>query len=325
MDLEKTNGSRLVGCVTALHSFAQIRPQLLVEHAISMEPYLNIKCSSNEQIKFISLLAEILEHVRAKFKVECFGNWRSSLSGCTFDGASRWSLPLRARSSSHDADCVFAANRRGQQCRLPWLRHQQDHKKLSARQRMLFKVSLISLEFNETKIVFLHRIYSRALVHSKDLLMKNPNVSTEQIYNPVFRRGIFTVGLLMRYFDFSRPDVNGSNTNERSKWRKENRCVRSLNHFLIRFRSLVAKHLWWSVRHIVLLPQQQHTAAAAWNSTSSRLLLRHQLRVFNASGDQRLLQLSAWSHLWSEWSEDYGAEECFALSHGRGEQDDTKW
>lgn len=47
--------------------------------------------------------------------------------------------------------------------------------------------------------------------------MKNPNVSTDQIYNPVFRRGIFTVGLLMRYFDFSRPDVNGSNTNERSK------------------------------------------------------------------------------------------------------------
>lgn len=64
MDLEKTNGSRLVGCVTALHSFAQIRPQLLIEHAISLEPYLNIKCISNEQIKFMSLLAEILEHVR---------------------------------------------------------------------------------------------------------------------------------------------------------------------------------------------------------------------------------------------------------------------
>lgn len=48
--------------------------------------------------------------------------------------------------------------------------------------------------------------------------MKNPNVPIEHIYNPVFRRGIFTVGLLMRYFDFSRPDVNGSNTNERSEF-----------------------------------------------------------------------------------------------------------
>jgi len=63
MLLEKSNQVRLVGCVTALHSFAQIRPHLLVEHAISMEPYLNIKCSTNEQIKFMSLLAEILEHV----------------------------------------------------------------------------------------------------------------------------------------------------------------------------------------------------------------------------------------------------------------------
>lgn len=63
MELEKSDGSRLVGCVTALHSFAQIRPQLLVEHTISLEPYLNVKCMSNEKIKFISLLAEILENV----------------------------------------------------------------------------------------------------------------------------------------------------------------------------------------------------------------------------------------------------------------------
>lgn len=65
MELEKSDGSRLVGCVTALHSFAQIRPQLLVEHTISLEPYLNVKCMSNEKIKFMSLLAEILEHVSA--------------------------------------------------------------------------------------------------------------------------------------------------------------------------------------------------------------------------------------------------------------------
>jgi cohesin loading factor subunit SCC2 len=63
MELEKTNGERLVGCVTAIHSFAQIRPHLLVEHAMSLEPYLNIKCTTNEQAKFMSFLAEILEHV----------------------------------------------------------------------------------------------------------------------------------------------------------------------------------------------------------------------------------------------------------------------
>jgi cohesin loading factor subunit SCC2 len=46
--------------------------------------------------------------------------------------------------------------------------------------------------------------------------MKNPNLPADQIYTPVFRRGIFTVGLLMRFFDFSRVEVNGSNTNDRS-------------------------------------------------------------------------------------------------------------
>lgn len=63
MEYEKSNITRLVGCVTALHSFSQIRPQLIVAHAISLEPYLNIKCTSNEQIKFLALLAEILEQV----------------------------------------------------------------------------------------------------------------------------------------------------------------------------------------------------------------------------------------------------------------------
>jgi hypothetical protein len=66
---------------------------------------------------------------------------------------------------------------------------------------------LISLSF--------FRVYTRALVQTKERLMKDPNLPSEQIYTPMFRRGIFTVGLLMRFFDFSRVEVNGSNTNER--------------------------------------------------------------------------------------------------------------
>lgn len=67
MELEKTNSDRLIGCVTAIHSFAQIRPHLLVEHAMSLEPYLNIKCMTNEQAKFMGFLAEILEQVNFPF------------------------------------------------------------------------------------------------------------------------------------------------------------------------------------------------------------------------------------------------------------------
>lgn len=35
---------RLVACVTTLFLFAKIRPQLLVEHAITLQPYLSLKC-----------------------------------------------------------------------------------------------------------------------------------------------------------------------------------------------------------------------------------------------------------------------------------------
>lgn len=63
----------------------------------------------------------------------------------------------------------------------------------------------------------IYRVYTRALVYTKERMIRDPNLPSEQIYTPVFRRGIFTVGLLMRFFDFSRVDVNGSNTNERSK------------------------------------------------------------------------------------------------------------
>lgn len=35
---------RLVACVTTLYLFAKIRPQLLVEHAITLQPYLSLRC-----------------------------------------------------------------------------------------------------------------------------------------------------------------------------------------------------------------------------------------------------------------------------------------
>lgn len=47
---------------------------------------------------------------------------------------------------------------------------------------------------------------------AKDKLEKEPDTPTEQIYKPVFRRAIFSVGILMRYFNFSLPEVYGANS-----------------------------------------------------------------------------------------------------------------
>lgn len=58
---EKQN--RLVGCITALHLFSKARPQMLVHHAETLEPYLNLKSNSRSLEQFISCIAEILEQV----------------------------------------------------------------------------------------------------------------------------------------------------------------------------------------------------------------------------------------------------------------------
>jgi CCR4-NOT transcription complex subunit 1 len=65
MDLEKTSGARLVGCVTALHSFAQIWPQLLVEHAISLERPQRTTSSAQSLYKSNSVTRFIVTQAKA--------------------------------------------------------------------------------------------------------------------------------------------------------------------------------------------------------------------------------------------------------------------
>lgn len=67
--LEESDNSRMLGCITTMYLLAKVRPQLLVRHAITIEPYLNIKCHSAIAPKFISSVAEILEQVSGVFSL----------------------------------------------------------------------------------------------------------------------------------------------------------------------------------------------------------------------------------------------------------------
>ncbi|KAJ8930877.1 hypothetical protein NQ314_016297 [Rhamnusium bicolor] len=63
------SSQRLVACLTTLHLFAKIRPQLLVKHASTLQPYLGLKCQSSGDIQIISSLEEdamklVLQHDR---------------------------------------------------------------------------------------------------------------------------------------------------------------------------------------------------------------------------------------------------------------------
>ncbi|XP_051973110.1 nipped-B-like protein B isoform X2 [Xyrauchen texanus] len=55
--------NRLVASITTLYLFSKIRPQLLVKHAITMQPYLTTKCNTQSDFMVICNVAKILELV----------------------------------------------------------------------------------------------------------------------------------------------------------------------------------------------------------------------------------------------------------------------
>ncbi|XP_065070069.1 nipped-B-like protein A isoform X2 [Rhopilema esculentum] len=61
--MEQENGSELVACLTTLYLLCKIRPQLLVQHATTLQPYLRIKCSTQGDALIIQNVARILENV----------------------------------------------------------------------------------------------------------------------------------------------------------------------------------------------------------------------------------------------------------------------
>lgn len=51
--------------------------------------------------------------------------------------------------------------------------------------------------------------FNMTLVQCREKLVQDPGYPLEQIYTSLFRRSMFTVGLLTRYFDFTKPAVYG--------------------------------------------------------------------------------------------------------------------
>ncbi|XP_030647099.1 nipped-B-like protein A [Chanos chanos] len=60
---KSVNSTRLVACITTLYLFSKIRPQLMVKHAMTMQPYLTTKCNSQSDFMVICNVAKVLELV----------------------------------------------------------------------------------------------------------------------------------------------------------------------------------------------------------------------------------------------------------------------
>ncbi|XP_055853643.1 nipped-B protein isoform X3 [Episyrphus balteatus] len=171
IELEDTDNARMLGCITTLHLLAKVRPQLLVRHAITIEPYLNIKCHSAIAPKFICSVADILEQV-----VPLIVNPSESFLASLEEHLMLLVVSLNQAVVTSCVSCLGAL------------------------------VNKITKNYKLIRDCF--QKFYRIIENSRDQVAKN-NYSIDSIYTPIFRRSLFTIGILMRYFDFKSPKVLG--------------------------------------------------------------------------------------------------------------------
>ncbi len=164
------SNNRIVACLTTLYLFAKIRPQLLVEHVQTLQPYLSVTCKTQGDYQIISDVARTLELV----------------------------VPLIKHPSE-----IFLAQLEEDAVKLIL---QHDRKVVSA------CVSCLGSVVNEvTKNYKLVRdCFSKYYGH----MVQYRNVYENDMQDhrlvqatPKFRRALFTVGLLLKHFDFSKKDL----------------------------------------------------------------------------------------------------------------------
>ncbi|XP_049783352.1 nipped-B-like protein [Schistocerca cancellata] len=164
------SSQRLVACLTTLYLFAKIRPQLLIDHATTLQPYLSVKCQTQGDYQIISSVARTLELV----------------------------VPL----IEHPSETFLA-------------QLEEDSVKLILQHDRAVVQSCLSclgsVVNNVTRNFKLIRdCFNKYYGHLKDFqqyCLHDPSNPLLVRCRPFFRRALFTVGLLLRHFDFTDKDV----------------------------------------------------------------------------------------------------------------------
>ncbi|XP_076644013.1 nipped-B cohesin loading factor isoform X2 [Halictus rubicundus] len=167
---KKGSSQRLVACLTTLYLFAKIRPQLLVNHAITLQPYLSLKCQTQGDYQIISSVAHTLELV----------------------------VPLMEHPSE-----TFLAQLEEDSVKLIL---QHDRSVVASCLSCLGSiVNNVTRNFKLIRDCF--KKYYGHLTEYKSFYEKDPTNPMLLKYRPFVRRALFTVGLLLRHFNFTDPEV----------------------------------------------------------------------------------------------------------------------
>ncbi len=168
----KGSSNRLVACLTTLYSFAKIRPQLLVGHVQTLQPYLSITCRSRGDYEIIANVARTME----------------------------LTVPLIKHPSE-----IFLSQLEESSVKLIL---QHDKKVIAACLSCLGSVvNEVTKNFALIRDCY-NQYYGKMKVYRKvhQENSNDPRLSTGTTLG-TFRRAMYTVGLLLRHFDFGTKEL----------------------------------------------------------------------------------------------------------------------
>ncbi|XP_029371793.1 nipped-B-like protein A isoform X2 [Echeneis naucrates] len=164
---------RLVACITTLYLFSKIRAQLMVKHAMTMQPYLTTKCNTQNDFMVICNVAKILELV-----VPLMEHPSETFLTTIEEDLMKLIIKYGMTVVQHCVSCLGAI------------------------------VNKVTHNYKFVWACF-NRYYG-ALAKLKTQHQEDPNSSTLVANKPTLLRSLFTVGALCRHFDFDQEEFKGA-------------------------------------------------------------------------------------------------------------------
>ncbi|KAM9822246.1 nipped-B-like protein B isoform 3-T4 [Syngnathus typhle] len=166
------NSTRLVACITTLYLFSKIRAQLMVKHAMTMQPYLTTKCNTANDFMVICNVAKMLELV-----VPLMEHPSETFLATIEEDLMKLIFKYGMTVVQNCVSCLGAV------------------------------VNKVTHNYKFAWACF-NKFYS-TLNRLKSQHQEDPNSTTLAANKPVILRALFTVGALSRHFDFDLEEFKG--------------------------------------------------------------------------------------------------------------------
>ncbi|KAK7933795.1 hypothetical protein WMY93_004691 [Mugilogobius chulae] len=166
------NSQRLVACITTLYLFSKIRAQLMVKHAMTMQPYLTTKCNTANDFMVICNVAKILELV-----IPLMDHPSETFLATIEEDLMKLIIKYGMTVVQHCVSCLGAI------------------------------VNKVTHNYKFVWACF-NRFYG-ALNKLKSQHQDDPNSTALVANKPFLLRSLFTVGALARHFDFDLEEFKG--------------------------------------------------------------------------------------------------------------------